>query len=170
MALLRGNSRRVGRQRKRRRPREERSSGRGEHIAPFEPAASVRTPCDGARYVRYSPQYEKWIGVSLCSATRYKIFLGENLNDTFYEIGDYAGHGQDHCELVNPQFRIPNEDDITSGGCSSCAIDSAHVFDPPVGSQGWSRASFGGQFTFVPSWPAFSLYTAQWYECGVEFP
>ena len=133
-------------------------------------SAQAQTLCSGARYVRYLPTYGKWVGVSLCSATRYKLFLGNSLDDTFHEIGDYAGHGQDHCELVNPNFRIPNEDDITSGGCSTCNIDSAHVFEPPVGSQGWSRATFGQPFTFVSSWPMYNLYTAQWYECGVSVP
>jgi hypothetical protein len=118
--------------------------------------------------VKYLPTYGKWVGVSLCSASRYKIFLGDDPQGVFYEIGDYAGHGQDHCELVNPSFRIPNEDDITSGGCSSCSIDSAHVFQPPVGSQGWSRARFGDPFRFESSWPQYNLYTAQWYECGVD--
>ena len=74
---------------------------------------------------------------------RYKIYLSTASTGIFYEVGDYAGNGQDHCGLVNPAFRIPNEDDITSGGCPRCAIDSLHVFSPPVGSQGWSRATFG---------------------------
>ncbi len=113
------------------------------------------TPCQGARYVKYLPAYDKWVGVSLCS---------------FYEIGDYAGNGQDHCELVNPTFRIPNEDEITSGGCTGCSIDNTHVFSPPVGSTGWSRARFGEQFQLEASWPQYNLYTAQWYECGVSVP
>jgi hypothetical protein len=42
------------------------------------------------------------------------------------------GHGQDHCELVNPAFTIPNED-ITSGGCTSCSVGGVvDVMDVPV--------------------------------------
>lgn len=137
---------------------------------PFTSASTVQTPCQGARYVRFLPAYAKWVGVALCSPTRYKLFLADGPDDTFREIGDYAGHGQDHCELVNPGFSIPDEDDITSGGCTHCSLDGAHVFDPPVGSQGWSRARFGEPFRFEPSWPEFNLYTAQWYECGIAIP
>src|SRR5439155_1634665 len=43
-------------------------------------SAVVQTPCTGARYVRYLPNYGKWIGVSLCSAVRYKLFLGQTRN------------------------------------------------------------------------------------------
>ena len=136
----------------------------------FQSAPTVQTPCTGPRYIRYLPAYDEWVGVSLCSPLRYKLFLGVTPSSVFYEIGDYAGHGQDHCELVNPGFRIPDEDDITSGGCASCSIDSAHVFDPPVGSSGWARSRFGEPFTFVESWPMYNLYTAQWYECGVTVP
>ena len=31
---------------------------------------------------------------------RYKLFLAEHVTDTFLNIGDGGGHGQDHCELV----------------------------------------------------------------------
>jgi hypothetical protein len=138
---------------------------------PFAFASSeVRTPCTGARYVRYLPRYGQWVGVSLCSPTRYKIFLARDQHGVFREIGDYAGNGQDHCELVNPSFRIPDEDDIRSGGCTTCAVDESHIFEPPGGSEGWSRARFGDPFAFVTSWPEVSLYTVQWYECGVRIP
>jgi hypothetical protein len=146
------------------------STSSGWRRYPFASPESVETPCTGDRFIKYSMTYSKWVGVSLCSATRYKIFLGDDPSSSFYEIGDYAGHGQDHCELVNPAFRIPNEDDVTSGGCVTCDIDSEHVFEPPVGSQGWSRAVFGEPFEFEASWPEFNLYTAHWYECGVRIP
>lgn len=31
---------------------------------------------------------------------RYKLFLANQVTDTFLNIGDGSGHGQDHCELV----------------------------------------------------------------------
>jgi hypothetical protein len=125
------------------------------------------TPCTNSGFVRWSPPYQKWIAVSLCTATRYKIFLGEAQGGPFYSIGDFAGNGQDHCELVNPAFTIPNEDDITSGGCTTCALGP---YINPVGTIGYSRARFGEQFTFQPVWPMFNLYTPTWYECGIALP
>jgi hypothetical protein len=107
------------------------------------------------------------VGVILCSDTRYKILLSTSRDEVFYPIGDYAGHGQDHCELVNPDFTIPNEDDITSGGCDSCATGN---LVNPAGATGWSRASFGDAFQFEAVWPEFNLYTSSWYECGVSIP
>ncbi|WP_050430751.1 hypothetical protein [Chondromyces crocatus] len=132
----------------------------------------VSTPCTGERYVRFDQGYGLYVGVALCSPTRYKIFLGEALDGVFHQIGDYAGHGQDHCELVNPGFTIPNEDDIRSGGCMDCAtsVEAGSLYENPAGSEGWSRATFGGSFTFEPVWPEYNLYTVAWYECGVAIP
>jgi len=110
------------------------------------------------------------VGVSLCSSGRYKIFLGESLDGVFYQIGDYAGHGQDHCELVNPGFTIPDEDDITSG-CADCATSAeTSSYQNPVGTEGYSRGYFGEDFAFESVWPEYNLYTVAWYECGVSVP
>lgn len=96
---------------------------------------------------------------------RYKIYLGESLNSTFHEIGDFAGHGRDHCELVNPKFTIPNEDDITSGGCKDCEVKMG-----PWESRGsvpvYTRGRYGEPFK-LQTWPKNNLYTSIWYECGV---
>jgi cysteine-rich repeat protein len=124
----------------------------------------TQTPCIGARYVRFSAEYGRYVGLSLCSPERYKIYLGDSLQGTFYQLGDYAGHGQDHCELVNPAFTIPNEDDVTSG-CPSCAVGD---MTNPVGTKGYSRAVFGEAFSFEGSWPQYNLYSVSWYECGVS--
>ena len=32
--------------------------------------------------------------------SKYKIFLGKFLDDTFLNIADSSGHGHDHCEFV----------------------------------------------------------------------
>ena len=133
--------------------------------------AGADTPCDGDRFVRYDEGYGLFVGVSLCSATRYKIFLGESADGIFYQIGDYAGHGQDHCELVSPSFTIPNEDDMTSGGCVDCATSAdTDWYQNPVGTQGYSRGSYGDSFQFEPTWPQYNLYTVGWYECGISIP
>jgi hypothetical protein len=127
--------------------------------------------CTGARYVRYDDTYDKYVGVILCGAAHYKIYLSESRTEPFYQIGDYAGHGQDHCELINPDFRIPNEDDMQSGGCTACSnsADSAS-YENPVGTRGYSRAVFGDPFRFEPVWPQYNLYTVDWYACDVSFP
>ncbi|HMJ16091.1 MAG TPA: hypothetical protein VK524_31965 [Polyangiaceae bacterium] len=126
--------------------------------------------CNGARYVRYDQNHDKYVGVILCSSSHYKIYLGESLTDAFYQIGDYAGHGQDHCELLDPDFRIPNEDAMKSGGCSECATSADRDwYENPVGTRGYSRATFAEQFRFEPVWPQFNLYTVEWYACGVTF-
>jgi hypothetical protein len=117
--------------------------------------------------VSYDTHYAKWVGVELCSATQYKIYLGETKEGTFHEIGDFAGDGQDHCELVNPGFTIPNEDDITSGGCTSCA--SNMTWDNPGPVPVYSRLRFGDPF-LLGTWPEYNLYTSRWYRCGVSIP
>jgi hypothetical protein len=130
-------------------------------------AEPADTECDGDRWVTCSETYDLTVGVILCSDTRYKILLATSRDETFYPVGDFAGSGQDHCELVNPDFTIPNEDDITSGGCDSCTLGG---LVNPSGAAGWSRARFGDAFQFEPVWPEFNLYTASWYECGVSIP
>jgi hypothetical protein len=72
---------------------------------------------------------------------------------------------------VNPAFTIPNEDDITSGGCTACALGPySNPGNTQPGPPGYSRARFGDQFLFQPSWPMFNLYTPGWYECGIALP
>jgi hypothetical protein len=41
-----------------------------------------------------------YVGVVLCSPTRYKIYLSDSLNETFLDIGDNIQSGEDHCEFV----------------------------------------------------------------------
>ncbi len=120
--------------------------------------------CTGERFVRYQPAYDRWVGAVLCgSAERYKLYLSARQDDLFFEIADYAGHGQDHCELVNPDFSLPNEDDITSGGCTNCAVgDLVDIIDAPV----YARGYFGESFRLTTS-QFWGDLTTTWYECGV---
>jgi len=129
------------------------------------------TMCDGARYVRYDETYGLYVGARLCSSTRYKLYLSAEREGTYLQIGDWAGHGQDHCELVNESFSIPNEDDITSG-CPSCDL-GPFAFDAvnnPVGSRGYVRGNFGEDFELLDPWPEYNHYTVEWHECGVSIP
>lgn len=125
------------------------------------------TACSGARYVRYVADYDKWVGAVLCgSARRYKLFMAEQRTDVFVEIADYAGHGQDHCELVSDTFTLPDEDDITSGGCTDCALAGVDDLD---GVPAYARNVFGEDFTRVTTGFWGDLSTP-WYECGVAIP
>lgn len=125
------------------------------------------TDCTAAFYVRFDARYQKWVGVMPCNPTRYKIMLGETKDGMFHEIGDFAGGGEDHCELVSPSFSLPNEDDITSGGCTSCR--SQMTWERPGEVPVYSRSMFGDAFE-LRSWPEHNLYTSRWYECGVSIP
>ena len=60
-----------------------------------------RSDCTGTRYVK-TTTYEtaRFVGVSLCTSTKYKIYLSESLNGTFLNIGDLRERGEDHCEFV----------------------------------------------------------------------
>ena len=135
----------------------------------IEAAFQTQSPpaCTGGRYVRYNAQYNAWVGAIQCgSAERYKLYLSEDRDQPFLEIADYAGHGQDHCELVNAEFSIPDEDDITSGGCAACTVDDlVDLIDVPV----YARANFGEPFERVTSREWADLTTTS-YRCGVSIP
>jgi hypothetical protein len=127
----------------------------------FSPA-----PCTGERYVRFDKRYGKWVGAVLCDARSYKLYMSESPEETFLEIADYAGHGQDHCELVNPEFTIPNEDDIKSGGCTACSVsDLIDINGAPV----YARGVFGQPFERVTS-RFWADLTTNRYSCGVSIP
>ncbi|KAI8494927.1 hypothetical protein Bbelb_275320 [Branchiostoma belcheri] len=86
------------------------------------------TSCTGERFVRQSSYtyggQSLYVGVVLCSPTQYKIFLSDNLNGTFRNIGDGAGHGQDHCELVGASSDPPSSSlDPDYGTCRGTGRD-----------------------------------------------
>ena len=57
--------------------------------------------CIGDQYVHKSGYKSgRLVGVVLCSNSRYKIFLAQTLADTFLNIGDKSGMGEDHCQFV----------------------------------------------------------------------
>jgi len=123
--------------------------------------------CTGERYLRRDDHYGVWVGAILCSGTnQYKLYMGATRTDRFLEVADFAGHGQDHCELANRSFKIPDEDDITSGGCTTCAVGQlVDVDGPPV----YARANFGQPFQRVQS-RYWADLTTTFYSCGVSIP
>lgn len=69
---------------------------------------SSRTDCFGDQYVKRTHYAKaKYVGVVLCSETRYKIFLSSSLNGTFMNVGDASGMGEDHCEFVGASRDAP---------------------------------------------------------------
>jgi hypothetical protein len=106
--------------------------------------------CDGPSFRRFDAGYGLWLGLVSCGSG-YRFFLSETADGTYLPAADYGGHGQDLCELVDPSFLIPNEDDITSGGCSACAISTNYSF---IAGEVFARGAFGQPFTRgeAPSW------------------
>ena len=61
-----------------------------------------RSACLGGRKYIKKTNYSigKYVGVLLCSRRRYKIYLSDNIRETFLDIGDSRNFGEDHCEFV----------------------------------------------------------------------
>lgn len=114
-----------------------------------------RTLCFGEQYVRRL-HYKKarYVGVMLCNSHRYKIFLGTSLDDTFLNIGDTQGLGEDHCEFVGAERTA----EVKLSGPTT-RFDSV---------TGYSRKSFGEEVTI--SKINLLKPSPQWYECGVTIP
>ncbi|XP_072033313.1 uncharacterized protein [Amphiura filiformis] len=118
--------------------------------------------CDGQQYVK-STGYDvgAYVGVVLCSSTRYKIFLNDDLHSNFRNIADSSGHGQDHCELVGTQ------------DSTTVTIDNDFWLSPS--SVGYYRSTWGDEFQtgnigggIGENWTG--KYYVKWYECGVSIP
>uniref|UniRef100_A0A673SSC8 Fibronectin type III domain containing 1 n=2 Tax=Suricata suricatta TaxID=37032 RepID=A0A673SSC8_SURSU len=113
------------------------------------------TDCHGRQYVKRT-WYRKFVGVVLCNSLRYKIYLSDNLRDTFYNIGDSWGRGEDHCQFVDSHL------DGRTG-------PQSYVEALPT-IQGYFRqyrqepVSFGNIGFGTP------YYYVGWYECGVSIP
>jgi hypothetical protein len=106
--------------------------------------------CDGASFRRFDARYGLWVGLVSCGSG-YRFFLSETADGTYLPAADGGGHGQDLCELVDPSFSLPNEDDITSGGCTDCAISLNYSF---VAGEVFGRTAFGQPFARqeAPEW------------------
>ncbi|XP_075719865.1 fibronectin type III domain-containing protein 1 [Rhinoderma darwinii] len=111
--------------------------------------------CHGKQYVKRT-WYRKFVGVILCNSLRYKIYLSENLRDTFYTIGDSWGRGEDHCQFVDSYMEGKTD-----------PFSEFQVM-PPI--KGYYR-----QYTQEPVMFGQIGYGTPhnyvgWYECGVPIP
>jgi hypothetical protein len=102
--------------------------------------------CDGPSFVRYSIEQGLWVGVVTCGDDSARLYLAASPAGPFLPALDYAGHGQDHCELVAPGFTLGNEDDIASGSCPAC---SAGPVQGVPGDPAYARAFAGEPFAYV---------------------
>jgi hypothetical protein len=142
----------------------------------WEPAPFARVPefvdpnnwsadlmrCSGPTFRRFDARYGLWVGLVSCGAG-YRFYLSEEAGGPYLPAADGAGHGQDLCELVNPAFVLPYEDDISSGDCSGCSIGSNYSF---VGGEVYGRSAFGEPFTRTEA-PAGGNYQSSVIACGV---
>lgn len=127
------------------------------------PADSLQ--CAGDKFIRFDAEYGLWIGVQTCTdGGEYRIYLASQESGPYLHALDWAGHGQDHCELVSAAFTLPNEDDITSGGCATCAT-SYNLSVPGVAA--YHRGNLGTAWEHTAT-SATSDMTSR-LRCGVSF-
>ncbi|MFT4622422.1 MAG: hypothetical protein ACI8PZ_001078 [Myxococcota bacterium] len=92
-----------------------------------------------------------YVGVTLCSADRYSIWLGETLDGVFYPVGDGCGSGEDQCEFVggvHSSYSVDYSSNDGQPGFTRCTEFEAPVF-----------GVLGG-----------AHWTPSWQECGVTIP
>ena len=128
--------------------------------------------CDGASFRRFDARYGLWVGLVSCGVG-YRFFLSETADGSYLPAADYGGHGQDLCELLDPDFSISLEDIITSGGCTECAIGHNYSF---VAGEVFARGTFGQSFTRgeAPAWGPLQSSVSQCatgpLECALSMP
>ncbi|ELK09949.1 Fibronectin type III domain-containing protein 1 [Pteropus alecto] len=113
------------------------------------------TDCHGRQYVKRT-WYKKFVGVVLCNSLRYKIYLSDNLKDTFYNIGDSWGRGEDHCQFVDSHL------DGRTGPQS--------YIEALPNIQGYYRQYRQEPVSFGSIGFGTPYYYVGWYECGVSIP
>ncbi|XP_065587599.1 fibronectin type III domain-containing protein 1 isoform X2 [Cyrtonyx montezumae] len=111
--------------------------------------------CSGKQYVKRT-WYRKFVGVVLCNSLRYKIYLSDDLKDTFYSIGDSWGRGEDHCQFVDSHL------DGRTGPQSY--IEALPTIRGYYRQYRQEPVSFGRIGYTTP------YYYVGWYECGVPIP
>ncbi len=121
--------------------------------------------CEGKQLVQFNERYNLYVGLTLCNdRDEFRVYISSSRNGPFLPATDTAGHGQDHCELVNKNFELPNTDDIKSGGCATCStsrnLPLEHI-------DTWSRSNLGTPFKLVRS-GTWSYQTSR-LRCGVIF-
>jgi hypothetical protein len=134
------------------------------------PGPLVAGSCSGAKYVRSTTYKGLFVAAIHCSnepKSKVKLLLAASAAGPYREIGDENGHGQDHCELMNPSITLPNSDDINSGNCQTCDIGGA----PQVaGSPFYVRANLGNDFVLRTTAPSPGHYSTPFVNCGVNLP
>ncbi|HEU4404832.1 MAG TPA: hypothetical protein VFS43_06030 [Polyangiaceae bacterium] len=120
--------------------------------------------CLGDQWVRFDAGLGLWVGLTTCSSDETRIYLAASPEGPFLAAADTAGHGQDHCELVNAGFTLGHEDDITSGGCTDCSTGPNL---PLEGLPAYARAVLGEPFSFVEITPEWSHQVSR-LRCGVQ--
>ena len=99
----------------------------------------------GVPFTRYDQAQGLWVGVIRCGGgSMSRLYLSFD-GAQYYPALDAVGSGEDHCELLEPGWaQLPNEQDITSGGCSGCGVSSTRSVPGPA----FIRASHGELFGF----------------------
>ncbi|XP_021107622.1 fibronectin type III domain-containing protein 1 isoform X5 [Heterocephalus glaber] len=113
------------------------------------------TDCHGRQYVKRT-WYKKFVGVVLCNSLRYKIYLSDNLKDTFYSIGDSWGRGEDHCQFVDSHLDGRTGPQSYIEGLPKIQGYHRQYRQEPVS---FGHIGFGTPYYYVG-----------WYECGVSIP
>jgi hypothetical protein len=121
--------------------------------------------CNGKQLVQFNERYNLYVGLILCNdRDEFRLYLSSRDKGPFLPATDTGGHGQDHCELVNKNFALPNSDNINSGGCISCStsrnLPLEHV-------DTWARSNLGTPFRLVRS-GTWAHQTSR-LRCGVIF-
>lgn len=120
-----------------------------------------RNDCEGGKkYIRksfFESSVIKFVGVQLCSNSRYKIFLAPSKEGMFYDIGDKTGRGEDHCQFVGAT--------VPDNTTKAYTVDKKFVFSS---TEGYIRAHWDedlqlGKISFLQPTPAY-------YECGISIP
>ncbi|XP_064632163.1 uncharacterized protein LOC135490709 isoform X2 [Lineus longissimus] len=112
----------------------------------------------GAKYVRKTNYSEgRFLGVELCSPTKYKLFLSNDLTSEYKHIADGAGIGDDHCEFM--------------GGEAENARASKEGAEYAPSAMGFRRSSWG----FALKYGKIGRANGHWYypksyTCGVTVP
>ncbi|XP_076450681.1 uncharacterized protein LOC143286784 [Babylonia areolata] len=115
----------------------------------------TRTDCFGDQYIRKSGfKTGRLVGVVLCTKNRYKIFLGQSLVDTFKNIGDDSGMGEDHCQFVNAR---------SMSRVKVSPFRTSTETEPGYVRTHWGQEPRPELLNIIRPSPA-------WYECGVSIP